>query len=236
MTENSFFQRLKKLKVDLKPMTWRQRIDHIWTYYKEFILITVATLIVVIGVGSTMLAPKKELLLGGMHVNTYLSGEGSAYLAEAYFEHIQGDPEKQEVQQYFRSFGDLSTSTQDYETFQSIIALLYAQEVDYLLMNETCLTPFVGYESLMDLRQIFTEEELAEFGSRVRYGQKTDEEGNPTEDPVPVALEITDIPFIQDCESYDQKIFLGFAASAPNQDSLRDFWEYLLAWESKTEA
>jgi len=236
MTENSFFQRLKKLKVDLKGMTWRQGIDHVWTYYKEFILITVITLIVVIGVGSTILAPKKELLMGGMYANTYLSAEGENYLGQAYFDYLQGNPKEQEVQQYFRSFGDFSTSTQDYEAFQSVISMLYAEKVDYLLMNEASLSPLIGYESLMDLREVFTKEELEQFGTKLRYAQKTDNEGNPTGDTFPVALEITEIPFIQDCRSYNQKIFLGFATNAPNKDSLRDFWAYLLAWESKNAA
>lgn len=236
MTENSFFQRLKKLKVDLKGMTWQQKLDHIWTYYKEVILITVISLIVIIGVGSSMLAPKKELLMGGMCVNTYISAEGESYLLEEYFDRLQGDPKKQEVQLYFRSFGDFSASTQDYEAFQSIMAMMSAAKIDYLLMDEDSMGPLINSESLLDLREVFTEEELKAFGTKVRYAQYTDNDGNPLGEMFPVALEITDIPFVQDCRSYNQKIFLGFAVSAPNKDSLHDFWEYLLAWESNAKA
>ena len=135
---------------------------------------------------------------------------------------------------YFRSFGDFGASTQDFEAFQSIIAMLYASKIDYLLMDEASMGPFINYESLLDLREVFTEEELKQFGKKVRYAQHTDEEGNPTGEMFPIALEITDIPFIQDCSSYNQKIFLSFAASAPNKDSLRHFWQYLLAWDLKT--
>ena len=236
MTENSFFQRLKRLKVDLKGMTWQQKLDHIWTYYKEVILITVISLIVIIGVGSNMLAPKKELLMGGMCVNAYFSGEGESYLGQEYFDRLQGDPKKQEVQLYFRSFGDFAVSTQDYEAFQSIVAMIYAEKVDYLLLDEASMGPFINYESLLDLREVFTQEELEQFGNKVRYAQHTDEEGNPIGEMLPIALEITDIPFVRDCRSYNQKIFLGFAVNAPNKDSLHDFWEYLLAWESNAKA
>ena len=236
MTENSFFQRLKRLKVDLKGMTWQQKLDHIWTYYKEVILITVISLIVIIGVGSNMLAPKKELLMGGMCVNTYISGEGESYLLEEYFDRLQGDPKKQEVQLYFRSFGDFTVSTQEYEAFQSIVAMIYAEKVDYLLLDEASMGPFINYESLLDLREVFTQEELEQFGNKVRYAQHTDEEGNPIGEMLPIALEITDMPFVQDCRSYEQKIFLGFAVNAPNKDSLHDFWEYLQAWESNAKA
>lgn len=232
MTENSFFQRLKKLKVDLKGMTWKEKIDHIWTYYKNFIFFTTVGLIVVIGVGSTMLAPKKELLMGGMCVNTYISAEGESYLHQEYFDRLQGNPKKQEIQMYFRSFGELSVSVQDYDAFQSIITMLYAQKIDYLLMDETSLAPIIGYDALLDLRQVFTPEELEQFGEKIQYAQAADDEGNPTGEKIPVAVEITDIPFVQDCNLYNQKFFLGFAVNAPNKDDLRDFWQYLLAWES----
>ena len=236
MAENTFLQRLKKLKVDLKPMTWAQRLDHIWTYYKETLIITIAMLIVVIGVGSTVFAPKKELLMGGMYINTYLSGEGESYLVSEYFEYLQGNPKKQEIQQYFRSFGEFGASVEDYDSFNSVIAMLYAEKVDYLLLNESSVGPFAGYEALLDLRKVFTQEELTQFGDKVRYGQHSDSAGNPQGEMIPIAVEITDLPFIQDCESYNNKVFLAFSASAPNQDSLRGFWEYLLAWESKNKA
>lgn len=232
MTENSFSQRLKKLKVDLRGMTFRQKVDHIWTYFKEVILITVISLIVLIGIGINVLTPKKELLMGGMCACTYLTAEGENYLMDAYFEELQGNPKKQEVQLYFRSFGEFSTSPQDYDAFQSIIAMMSAEMIDYLLIDDDRLEPFVGYESLMDLREVFTAEELEQFGDKIRYAQDADEDGNPTGEQIPVAVDITDLPFIQACRQYQQNIFLSFAANSPNKDSLRDFWQYLLAWEN----
>ena len=231
MTENSFWQRVKKLKVDLKPMSFREKVDHIWTYFKEVILVTVISLVVIIGLGFNILKPEKELLMGGMCACTYLTEEGEAYLSETYFQQLQGNPKKQEVQLYFRSFGDFTTSTQDYEAFQAIMSMMNAQMVDYLLIDDDRLEPFIGYESLMDLSKVFTAEELEHFGNKIRYAQHADEDGNPTGEMIPVAVDITDLPFMQNCRMYEQYVFLAFAVNAPNEDSLRDFWQYLLAWE-----
>ena len=230
MTENSFWQRVKKLKVDLKPMTFLEKVDHIWTYFKEVILITVISLAVIIGLGVSMLKPEKELLMGGMCACTYLTEEGETYLSETYFQQLQGDPKKQEVQLHFRSFGDFTTSTQDYEAFQGIISMMNAQMIDYLLIDDDRLEPFIGYESLMDLREVFTAEELAQFGDKIRYAQRADEDGNPIGEQIPVALDITDTPFMQSCRMYKQYVFLAFATNAPNKDNLRDFWQYILAY------
>ena len=237
MTENSFSQRLKKLKVDLKPMTFRQKVDHVWTYFKGAILITLISLIVVGSLGYHMLKPEKELLMGGICVSTYLNEEGVAYLGDAYFQKLQGNPKKQEVQMYFRSFGDFSVSTQDYEAFQSITTMMHAKMIDYLLVDDDRLQPFIGYEALMDLREIFTAEELALLGEdKIQYAQKADDNGNLIGERFPVAINVTDLPFIQECRQYEQNIFLCFAANAPNKDSLRDLWQYLLDWEVNTKA
>ena len=236
MTENSFWQRVKKLKVDLKPMTFREKIDHVWTYFKEVILVAVISLVVIIGLGINILKPEKELLMGGMCACTYLTEEGEYYLQDAYFEKLQGNPKKQEVGLHFRSFGDFTTSTQDYESFQAIIAMMTAEMIDYLLIDDDRLEPFIGYESLMDLRQVFTAQELEQFGDKIRYAQHADEDGNPTGEKIPVALDITDLPFIQNCRQYEQYIFLCFSANAPNKDNLRDFYQYLLDWEVNTKA
>ena len=225
MTENSFWQRVKKLKVDLKPMTFREKVDHIWTYFKEVILIAVISLAVLIGVGYNVLKPEKELLMGGMCACTYLTEEGVQYLSDSYFQQLQGDPKQQEVQMYFRSFGDFSVSTQDYEAFQGIIAMMNAEMIDYLLIDDDRLEPFIGYGSLMDLREDFTARELEQFGNKLQYVQQEDEEGNHTGELIPVALNITDLPFIQACRQYEQNIYLSFAVNAPNKDSLRDFWQ-----------
>ena len=48
----------------------------------------------------------------------------------------------------------------------------------------------------MDLRKVFTAEELEQFGNKIRYAQHADEDGNPTGEMIPVAVDITDLPFM----------------------------------------
>ena len=60
---------LCKLRDELKPMTWPKRIDHIWTYYKEYIILFVAFSIVMVGFISSMFTGRKETYVTGILVN-----------------------------------------------------------------------------------------------------------------------------------------------------------------------
>lgn len=215
----------------LKPMTWRQRIDHIWSNFKEIILIVLISAIVVTGLLYNVLKPRKELLMGGMCANVSLTQEGTAYLQEDLFAALQGSEKKQEVQLSFRSYGDITVSVESYDTVTSIVAFVYGEKLDYFLMDQTAIKPLIGYECFMDLRQVFSQAELEQMKDKLQYSQPTDENGNNVGDPIPVALDITDLPFVQSCVEQKKHVYLAFAVNSPNQDSLRQFWDYLQAWK-----
>ena len=233
MKETKLYKHLQTLKKNLEPMTWPQRIDHIWTYYKEIILITVATLILMIGVGSAMLTPKKELLMGGMFVNTFFNEEAESFLGDELFEYMNGDAKKQEIKLYTKTFTNPALSTQDGDVLTSIYAMMAATQIDYFFMNEIGMKSMISMQGLLDLRQVFTAEELEQLKDDLFYGQERDDDGNLVGEPIPVAIKVSKLPFIKECEKYTYRdVYLGFAVNAPNQDSLREFWDYILAWKS----
>ena len=234
MKETKLYKHLQTLKKNLEPMTWPQRIDHIWTYYKEMIIITVATLILVIGVGVSILTPKKELLMGGMLINTFFNEEAESYLVEDLFEQLNGDPQTQETKIYTKTFTDPNTSAQDGDVLTTIFAMMYAEQVDYLLMDEVGLKSMIRMQGMLDLREVFTAEEMEQLEDRFFYGQLQDDDGNLVGEPIPMALKVSDIPFVKECENYNHRdVYLGFAVNAPNKDNLRVFWDYILAWKSE---
>lgn len=234
MKETKLYQHLQTLKKNLEPMTWPQRIDHIWTYYKETILITVVTLIVVIGVSISALTPKKDLMMGGMLVNTFFNEEAESYLEEELLAQLNGDPKTQETKIYTKTFTNPDTSAQDGDVLTTIFAMMYAEQVDYLLMDEVGLKSMIRMQGLLDMNEVFTPEEMEQLKDRFFYGQLQDDNGDLVGDPIPMAMKVSDIPFIKECEKYNYRdVYLGFAINAPNKDSLRGFWDYILAWESK---
>jgi len=233
MKETKLYKHLQTLKKNLEPMTWPQRIDHIWTYYKEMIIITVVTLIILIGVGSAMLTPKKELLMGGMFINTFFNSLTEAYKGDELLIQMNGNPDEQEVKLYAKTVTDPATSAQDGDVITSIYAMMYAKQIDYFFMNEVGLKYMISMQGLLDLREVFSAEEIEQFKDDLFYGQEQDDDGNLVGDPIPVAIKVSNVPFVKECEKYNNRdVYFSFAVNAPNKDSLRDLWDYILAWKT----
>jgi len=234
MKETKLHKHLQTLKKNLAPMTWPQRFDHIWTYYKEMIIITVVTLTVVIGVGVSVLTPKKDLVMGGLLVNTFFNEEAETYLTEELLAQLDGNAKTQEAKIYTKTFTDPNASEQDGYVLTTIFAMMYAEQVDYVLMDEVGLKAMIQMQGLLDMNEVFTPEEMEQLQDRFFYGQQQDDDGNLVGDPIPMAMKVSDVPFIKECEKYNYRdVYLGFAINAPNQDSLRGFWDYFLAWEKQ---
>ena len=88
--ETNFYNEWKKLIDDMRPMTLAQKADHLWTYYKEYLLV-LALAVIFLGAGFTMIkAQTQETLVSGMMVNISISQEGYDYLSVDYLEKLGG--------------------------------------------------------------------------------------------------------------------------------------------------
>ena len=86
---------------------------------------------------------------------------------------------------------------------------------------------YITQDVYMDLREFFTQEELDQFAAedRLVYAQ---EEGS--EDKWVIAVEITDIPFIQDNLKSDSRVYFALAGNTEKLDTCRDMWQHILDW------
>lgn len=231
MKKKTLAERFRELKAEMAPMTFSKKVDHLWTYYKEYLLVAAVALLIVGGVLSGLINASKELMLSGVAVNVNLSPDGHAYLSERYFEKLEGNAKRQHVDFSYVAFGDLddySNAEINYNTSMSVIAMAAARTLDYIIMNESALEYYINQDMFMDLREFFTQEELAQWAQKVIYAEPED-----AEEMYPVAIVITELPFTQDCVTTDGPIYLAFTGNTPRKATLRDFWEYLLAWNGK---
>jgi len=73
-------QTFGELIEQLKPMSWKERFDHLWEYYK-WVLAVAAVVIMLISIVCTSIYNKNvEVLFGGAVVNIHMSNEAREYL------------------------------------------------------------------------------------------------------------------------------------------------------------
>ncbi len=222
-------------KERMKPMSTKKRIEHLWTYYSEYLWIVAVVVILLGAVISSAINLTKDTLVTGMMVNITIEQEGYNYLETGYAEKINTDKKRQLVKLEYTAFDPLSddaASEQNYYAAMTVVAEVSAEKLDYIILDKVGMEFYITQAVYMDLREFFTEEELAQFAAedRLIYAQ---EEGS--EDKWVVAVDISEIPFVKDNVTSEGPTYFALSGSAPNPDHCRGIWEHIHQWPAKTE-
>ena len=230
--KTQMYQKWVELKRKLKPMTWRQRLDFFWSYYRDIVSILLVLSIIPVSLIYTTVT-KKDVLIAGYFVNLDLRKAGLEYITDELMVELEGDPKTQKVEVSSITFAENSPQPEyNYNMAMSVFGAIDADVCDYLLLNTYALEFYMGDLIYMDLRLIFTEDELAEMGENVIY--LLDDE---TLERTPVALNVSEMGFVKDCVAIPEKdaAYLTFVGPFEEADQYRDLWEYLMDWQGMPE-
>ena len=179
-----------------------------------------------------IISMNQELRLSGAIVNVDVTPDGYVMLQDGYFQRIGGQEGKETVELHNMQFDDPYTTTdQTYalDVYDSIMSMVAAQVLDYIMFDELALSFFLDPELLLDLRQIFTEEELAQMGSAVIWLEMAD-----TGERIPMAIHIGDTEFFRTQMESGKDIYLSFAITTPRKEACLDFWYYIKGGQTNT--
>lgn len=211
-----------------KGMTFREKIEHFLTYYK-WVLVVLAAVIAIISIVVTGIVNSRiETLYSGMLVNTFITEEGNAYLSEDLFSHLGGIEKKQQVnveETYLQDMSSASNVEDKYMSAMKVTVMVAAQELDYIMMNETAYDYYENETVFPPLTEVLPAELLEQLQDNIVY--YTDPDGTA----YPMAIDITDCAFVQDCINADGRIYLAFCGNTGRTERNSVFVEYLLNWK-----
>ena len=229
MFNNAVTGGFKKLKENMSNMTRKEKLDHLWTYYKGPLALLVILVLVVALVISSCVVHNTKLMISGTAINVILSDEGKTYIQEEYLERIGtgGREEIYFVESMMDDFNNSASLQDNYYSLTSLMAMAVNQELDYLLLDETALKNLLGHDWYMDLRDFFTAEELEALGDNVIWMESGVEENRRL---MPVAVKVEHLPFIATHAQNVDDTYFALTINTPRKETCRDFWEYLNAW------
>ena len=231
MSKVSFLTQLKELKTVLPGMSPTDRVKHLWTYYKWLIPVVLALVVLVSIILTGITNRNKVVSIGGVAVNVPFSEAGEQYLHEDYMAHEDMNPKKYSVmfsETYIRTMENATNFQDNYYSLMGLLALCSSKQVDYLIVDVEGGSVLVKQDAFLDLRLIYTQEELDAFGDKVIWMENS-EMGEAT----PIMLDITDMPFIQDNATIKDKVLFGFVSNSPRIDQAKEMLEYMQAWKSQ---
>ena len=80
-------ERIKEEWKSFQALPFRKKLEHIWIYYKWYILVAAAVICVLVSILGTVANNQKETLISGIFINNTTSAEGYACLTEGYWEY-----------------------------------------------------------------------------------------------------------------------------------------------------
>lgn len=210
--------------------TRRERLQYIWDYGRLWILILVCLL------GFTGFAIYRkatavtENYLYLAFVNTQADvGTGSDFW-KGLIEATGWDTKEKNVQidasAYF-SYAENQGKGNVY--YEAVVSFLDAGVLDAVIMPAEDLTAFGATGRLMDLEDERCRAILKKYEDRLLYAVPLDTEYSA--DAVPIGIDISDSPKIEQYRIYDNSCALGIGAFCGNIDNVGSFLDYLFTEE-----
>ncbi len=221
----------QKLGRDLKDMTLGQKLDHIWTYYKEYMLVLLVIIAVIVAVITSVVNAQIPVLSSGVMSNCELSTQGHTYMTDGFREeYLSGQEGRVQLTKSEMSMTNQSVQSIDasYNAYMGVISMVNAQTLDYIFLDAQSMSRYMEEAFFRDLSQILPAEELdaLEQAGKIVYFQRTD--GTK----VPQCVEITALPFGEDCFSGQAPVFLAFVENSPRQEVCRNIWAHIVNWKT----
>ena len=233
--KTEFYLGWVRLINDLKPMTWKKRIDHLWTYYKAALFVAAIVVLVVSFLVTVITNQSKEVIVGGMVVNVSMEQEGMNYLSQDYKAELAPDDKNKLVTLEYTTFQDPSDpqfGEQSYYASMLLTARVSGAMLDYMILDKYAMEYYITQEVYLDLREVFTEEELAELTAQGKVIYAMQEENT---ERWPIAIVISDLDYVKDNVTSEGDVYFALSGNVRSLETCRNVWERILAWQSKEE-
>jgi len=215
-------------KDKLKAMSFPQKAEYIWTYYKAPILITAGILIFVISMAHHLITNNQESILYSMVINGAASQADNSspqmyqdFLAE---KGLSPDDYKVDYHSGLYITLDEKGEARDIQIFSAVATLLMSGTVDHVITDEDIVVMLAEIGYIMPVNQYLTEEEIAAYDKegKIIYGIDPD-----TKERTAFGISLEESDKINQSGLFVTPPVFAMIYAAPHQDNSVDFLHFL---------
>ena len=210
-------------KPDLRSMSTKKKWEYIWDYYRFHILGSIVLIITAVSIIHHY-ATIKTSVLDMIFLNAYPSEEDVTPF-DAFLKQQGYDTNEYEVY-VTTSLGYTLTENgyqEDYYTNQGLSAMFTTGELDIFATPPQVLNAFASYGYVSDLRDLFSEEELASFGDIIIYSTLSE-----TGEEFPSAFNLVGNEWFTENGYYDEGCYLSVTNYTNTPELTKEFILYVL--------
>ena len=220
----------RKLRRELSTMSFEDKIDHIWRYYKINLILLVLIPVILVPLLTSIFVKGPESILYGNYCNVALGELGQYYVTRDYVQYKELPAEDYIAQLEFsvtEGLGMTAMSAQGVDGGLAVVAAVAADSLDYIVCDEVAAEYLSIQQSFLSLDRVLTEEQMEEYSDLI-YTYTDPDFG----DTYAVALDVSEIPFFRENIQVEGPCYFAFAnKKEADAQALREFFSYLLSWE-----
>lgn len=215
-------------KEKLKTMSFREKADYIWTYYKAQILIAALVIAFVVSLAHHLITGTQESILYSMVINSdaLLSDDSAPQLYMDFISEKGLDPKDYTVDYH----GGLNVALNEYgepsdmQIFSVVATLLMSGTVDHVMTNEEVVVMLgeIGY--IMPMEEYLPQEKIDAYDreGKIIYGSHPE-----TKEKTAFGISLADSEKIKEAEIFPFSPVFAMIYGAPHLDNSIDFLYYL---------
>lgn len=224
-----------KYNEGFQDLSTKQKIDHIWTYYRAYILAAVFVLVLVVITAVQFTAPKSQLDI--LMINSDAQDSAARGFEEFFtaygYDYYDGAVSLNASLGFFTekqlaAMDEPAAGQQEnMEKELMLSAWLAGGETELFFGTGDQFFFFAAQGMLADLRTILSEDLLMRYADQLDYDT---DEGRQTEG-YPCAIALSGNPWLTENGYYSKECYVGVLDLSDNKDIAADFLEYLLTRE-----
>jgi len=155
----------------MKDRPFKEKLDYFWEYYKVHVIVAVIAIIVIVSVIRSFVTSRDYALFIAVVDSGDQMGEQTSVWSEELADVLGIDKDRYEVfiDTSIEFGGDRTSSQSDFVAAQKLTALLTSRSMDIMLADMTVFEQYAQNECFVDLRTIYSEEQLSEMEGLIYY-------------------------------------------------------------------
>ncbi len=216
------------------------KAEHIWIYYKWFIILGIAALVIVGSVVYRVLTKKNPVVYMAWF-NTVVGADLEQEIGPGFIRWKGLDPERNEVlvyrELYLAENDALDAHRAAYAAKIKLMAATEQKQLDLVLMSQEAWNILSEGGYLLDLQKSFSlppalaaclsENRVILEDNTIEYELNEADELIIRTEPARNALEVSGLPMFR-AAGFSEPLYLGIIANSPRQDVCMDYFQYLL--------
>lgn len=221
----------RKLRRELSTMTFEDKIDHLWRYYKINIFLLILIPVVLVLILTSVFKKEPQIIMKGHFCNISLSEEGHSYLTGDYvsFCGLSAEEYTSSVEYYSTAGLNMSSAGgEGVDTGLKVVLAVASGTLDYIACDPVAVEYLTTQDCFLPLDKVLTSAQLEKYVEGLYFFADPE-----TGERYAVAIDASKLPFFESNAQGDGPYYFGFAKKeSPDVKRLQEFFSYISRWEN----